>query len=382
MTAASVSSLPRVAESEKTLLELTRAILRPSSSHIRRLRIRAESDRRLSKIGPTAMGLLQQTLTAGVSYELLHRGGWQRRRTLVEGHPRGGRLWQRHTSLPVLEFGPASFELLLWLHDEDVGLPKRKLKYKGERGLGDELLHYLAAEQVLAAGGNLLQPGFLHSPLCQLGFADALSGGELPTLDFRPLARGGGAIVLEALQSDLARKWLAMESTKQTITELDDMIAFGRAQDRVLAGLFRAVDLVEPRRRELCGFLAEFAIDLLAPPPMRRRRDIRFWIASLDMRATLSARQAAFKGAMAGVRAVLQLERWLDEAGVVAHFDEDYEAAQLLLSTWAPLRRAPAPLHRDPSLPPEPLTIFERAHALVHELESLHSLGAPPSSSP
>lgn len=389
MIVGATSSTPRVAASEAKLLELTRSIVHPSTSHIRSLRHRADPDQRVAKIGPTAMGLLERSLAQGVCYELLRRGGWQRRRTLVEGQPRTGRLWQRHRSLPALDFGPASFRLLAWLHDEDVGMPKRELELDAELGLGDELLHYLAAEQVIAAGGDLGQPAFRGSALCQLGFAANLVAAPeaepVPRLDYRALTRGGGAIVLEAMQGDLARKWLTIEIHKQTIVSLDAMIALGEAQDQILAGLARAVDLVDPRRRDLFGFLAEFGLALLARGKLALPPSAKFWVGALDTRAPLSTRQRAFRAALAAVRGVLMLERWLGEAGLVAHFDEGYEAAQLLLSTWAPLRKPPEPTHRDPSLPVDTRTIFERAHALVDELESLHSLGispAPPSTDP
>ena len=92
-------------------------------------------------------------------------------------------------------------------------------------------------------------------------------------------------------------------------------------------------------------------------------------------------------GSAAFLRGIGRLGLWLEEAGLVAHFDEDYEAAQLLLSTWKYLHRAPEPTpkpttkpswapglrtHADPQLP---ATILDRARLLTTRLESLHSLG-------
>jgi hypothetical protein len=374
-------SLPRVARSEAELLTLTRAILNPTSSYIPSLRQRPKRAIRIESIGPAAMGLLQQTLARGVCAALLRRGGWETRRTLVAGQPKRGRLWQRHPVLPVLRFGPASFRLLCWLRAEDVAQAKAPLEHDPDMSIADELLHYLAAERVVRAGGNLHQPAFLCSPLCQLGWAHALAeGSPLPKLDFRRLAAGEGAIVLEALQSDLARRQIEVERHKGEIVPLDTMIRIGSAQELVLDGLFRALDLVEPRRRELASFVAEAARELLARGPERRCPDQRWWIRSLDLRAPLSARQAAFSAAAAFLRAIGRLGRWLDEAGIVAHFDEDYEAAQLLLSSWHDLRTAPPagpPLARaTPEQAQPPATVLERAAFLATALESLHSLGS------
>ncbi|PRP90702.1 hypothetical protein ENSA5_62480 [Enhygromyxa salina] len=364
----------RVSRSEAELLTLTRALMAPGPRYLPALRHRPRRTPRLEKIGPTAMGLLQQTLARGVAFELLRRGGWQTRRTLVNGHAKRGTVWQRHRELPPLTFGPASFELLSWLRAEDVSSPKRELPQAARTTLADELLYYLAAEQIVRAGGVLRQPAFLRSPLCQLGYADALAGDEpLPKLDLRELARGEGAIVLEALQPDLCRRWVAMERAKGERAELSVMTQIGQAQDQVLASLFSALDLVDPRRRELASFLAEAARELLARGPERRCPDHRWWIGGLDLRAPLSARQSAFAASAAFLRGVAQLGRWLDEAGVVAHFDEDYEAAQLLLSSWQYLRSAPEPTEEAQI----PATILDRAIRLANQLESLHSLGQP-----
>jgi hypothetical protein len=167
---------------------------------------------------------------------------------------------------------------------------------------------------------------------------------------------------------------------------LDAMTRLGAAQSQVFAGLFRALDLVAPRRRDLAGFVAEAARSLLAKGPERRCPDHRWWVEALDLRAPLAARQAAFSAAGSLLRAIAQLGRWLDEAGLVAHFDDDYVGAQLLLRSWEYLRVVPETREstgRDPvtSNPvgdlPLPASILDRAHVLSHQLESLHSLGLP-----
>ncbi len=376
--------LPRVARSEDELLKIARALVgagRPPS--------RARAAKPVSQIGPTAMGLLQQTLARGVIATLLRRGGWETRRTLVGDLPKRGRLWERHPNLPVLRFGPASFALLTWLHREDLVRPSTELPRAVTTTLADDVLHYLACEQLTRMGSDVHQPAFTRSPLCQLGFPEFLAdptGEPLPELEFDALVRADGAIVVEALQSNLAAQWIATERRKGSIVALDEMTRLGRAQAQVLHAWFAAIDRASTPRRDLAGFVAETARALLARGPSRRCPDYRWWIRSLSIHAPLSARQAAFAGAAAFLRAVGQLGVWLDEAGVVAHFDEDYEAAQLLLSSWQFLRARPEPpadlgqSHTDgPALP---ASILDRAAALANTLESLHSLGVAEPAAP
>jgi hypothetical protein len=382
---------PRIARSEDELIRIARGLLghdRPPP--------RARAARPIESIGPTAMGLLQQTLARGLALTLLRRGGWETRRTLLDAdasetlRPARGRLWERHRELPPLEFGPASFALLTWLHREDLIRPSKPLARLPETTIADDLLHYFACEQLVRAGVSVQQPGFRESAICQLGFPDVLarpdpaaelgdpSDSPLPEVDFRPWTHGLGAVALEALQSPLAKRWLAIERRKGGVVALAEMTRIGAAQQQVLCGWFAA--LSQAGRRDLAGFVAEAARDLLAGPsgsqglaePARRCPDHRWWIRSLSLQAPLSARQRAFTAAAALLHGVGQLELWLDEAGLVAHFDDDYEAAQLLLSNWRFLRVRTA--RADPEAPHS--SVIERAAALAHTLESLHSLGA------
>lgn len=366
---------PRVARSEDELIKIARGLVgsgRPPP--------RARAAKSVTQIGPTAMGLLQQTLARGVIATLLRGGGWETRRTLVDGQVERGRLWERHPALPPLRFGRASFALLTWLHREDLVRPSAALERDPDTTLADDILHYLACEQLSRANVDIGQPAFAHSPLCQLGFADQLVSVEaeqLPTVDFTPLTRDAGALVVEALQTNLARRWIESERRKGTIVLLDEMTRIGGAQTRVLSAWLSACN--RAGRRELAGFMAEAARELLARGPQRRCPDYRWWVRSLSMHASLSARQGAFMAAAAFLRALGRLGVWLDEAGVVAHFDEDYDAAQLLLSSWQYLRARPEPpaelAHTHANAPALPASILDRAATLAGTLESLHSLG-------
>ncbi|MFV8754910.1 hypothetical protein ACNOYE_30550 [Nannocystaceae bacterium ST9] len=383
--------LPRVAGSEARMIQAARALV--GADNQRYLPMLRQRQKFGDRIGPTAMALVEQTLARGVTQQLLRRGGWQTRRTLVVEpgkEPRlvRGRLWERHRSLPPLRFGPASFALLAWLVREDVVKPNQELRRHPNTTIADDLLHYFAIEHLQRVGGRPREhAAFRLSPLVQLGYpdelardssggdSDAASTGSLAPLELDDMV-GAHAFVLEALQPELARRWIEMERSKGTIDSLDAMIRLGSAQRSVLERLFAAIERARPARRELASFVVEAGEVLL-----RRGPDRRWWTASLDTRAPLAARQRAFAAAAATLTALARLGRWVEDAGLVAHFEDDYPAAQMLLTNWQFMRRRPAasefdrgdPRSRETSEQPSG---FERAAALARELESLHSLGA------
>ena len=367
--------LPRVAGSEAQMIQLARALVGDDNHrYVPLLRRRQKFG---EQIGPSAMALVQQTLARGVAMQLIRRGGWQTRRSLAlrpgqAPQPIRGRLWDRHQPIPALHFGPASFALLAWLVREDVARPNRELDRHPQTTIADDLLHYFAMEHLLRVGGRPHEhAGFRLSPLTQLGFPDALAReSALPSVEFDELVGAPEhAFVLEALQSDLARRWVELERTKGTIESLEAMILLGDAQRSVLGRLFAALERAKPARRELAGFVVEAGYQLVHRGP-----DRRWWTASLDTRAPLAQRQRAFAAAAALLDALSRLGRWVDEAGLVAHFDDDYAAAQMLLVSWQFMRQAPSAAERARAAGPRP-SGFERAAALARELESLYSLG-------
>lgn len=372
-----VPELPRVARSEAQMINLARALVGADNQrYVPLLRRRQKFG---NGIGPTAMALLQQTLARGVTSQLLMRGGWQVRRTIA-GKPgfatsKRGRAWERHQPLPPLHFGPASFALLAWLVREDVAVQAQTLPRHPNTTLADDLLHYFAVEHLRRVGARVVEhPAFCLSPLVQLAYPDELAAGPIAAVSFDELV-GPGSFVLECLQTDLARRYLEMERHKGTIESLDKMIQLGTAQRSVLERLLAALEAARPARRDLAGFVVEAGDELL-----RRGPDRRWWTASLDMHAPLSARQRAFTAAAAFLHVLARLGQWVEEAGLVPHFDDDYESAQLLLGNWQFMRRRPA-LEFDLGDPraldttPRP-SGFERAAMLARELDSLHSLGA------
>lgn len=332
--------MKRVAQSEFDLLSVARALTGGVSAEAVEPLLRTPRPR-AAKLGPTAMALLKQTLSRGCVLELGRRGGWRDARHLRgEAEVVSGRLWQRHGP-PTLHFSPATLELLAWLVASPLAVPAecKPLKLKGPLGLGDELLLYLASDLVQRCPGCGpplgRSPAFRRSPLCWLGFPELLGAGE--PLGEEELTGAAwdkllleGALLLEALQRDLARRWIAVERGKRELVKLEVMTSVGESQRLVLAQLAAALD--RAGRRDLFGFVIEATGRLL-----RHRPDASHWIGGISQVGALSARQRAFRAAGALLAGLDLPRRWVEEAQTVRFFDDEYEASQLLLKQWEQL---------------------------------------------
>ena len=330
----------RVAQSEFDLLSVARALVGGVSARAVEPLL-ATPHATAPALGPTAMGLLEQTLSRGAVLELGRRGGWRPAAHLRSpGEVVAGRLWERHRTPVALGFSSATIELLQWLVASPLALPSACAPLEAtELTLGDQLVHYLACDLVvrceLPAASLGRSPAFLQAPLCWLGFPDLL-GNEAAFAERGPppgawtLLVTDGVVILEALQADLARRWLAVERGKQRVHRPESMISIGESQLALLTGL---AELLEERgRRDLMGFAVEAAGKLL-----RFRPDPGFWTTGIAPAGSLAERQRAFRAAGALLEAVVRLGRWVEQAQGVRFFDEDYEASQLLLAQWGAL---------------------------------------------
>lgn len=344
--------MQRVAASEYDLLRVTQALV--GAVGPREAEALLSSGRPMpEQIGPTAAALLRDTLAKGAVKALVRRGGWRHEYTLKEGEPVTGRLWERHPPTP-LRFGPASFKLLRWLTGEAVEKPSRRLSPLKNVTVGDELLAYLACDLLQRTDLPIRAAYLRRSPLAWLAFPNVLcqplrkiSGGRtsgsrasgsrasakgmahLPSLNFNVLLNesDGGPLVLEALQEDLTLCWVRMERYKSRVSDLAGMQRLGDAQAHVLDVFLDRIDAIG--RRDLAGFLVEAAERLLRPGP-----SARFWIRRLSRDASFAERQAAFEAAGAFLRAVIRVGGWYRELALVRFFDDEYDAAQRILSAW------------------------------------------------
>ncbi|OJH42187.1 hypothetical protein [Cystobacter ferrugineus] len=104
------------------------------------------------------------------------------------------------------------------------------------------------------------------------------------------------------------------------------LVALGAAQEAVLGAFLEAVDTA--RRRDLAGFLVEAGRGWVKHPASR-------WVEGLSPSASLRSRDEAARAAGAGLRMLSRVGRWDAEHRGVRFFDDDYDAAQLLLSEWS-----------------------------------------------
>ena len=246
------------------------------------------------------------------------------------GH-RAGRFWEHHA--PVgLTFSLATLQLLRWLLATRLVAPAGSplvLPAGAALTVGDQVMVYFAleamdgtpAQAVLAA-----QPLVRAAALAWLGFADALGAHGAAVADpLASLCGGAGAIVVEALGDELARRWRAVELRKRAITAPEVLLALGAAQDATLGGFLAACD--RHGRRDLAGFVIDAAAPLL-------RRGIAPMPDQLDPGATLGLRAAARLAAGALLRAVRVWAAWDQAHRGVRFIDDDYPVAQRLLARF------------------------------------------------
>jgi hypothetical protein len=362
-------SVAQVAESEHQLLTLARVLVGEGSFALcEPLLGRA---RVLPRLGPTALGLLRDTLARGVVLELGRRGGARRARHLAaDGGVREGRLWERHPTPPRLAFSPHTPRILrAWLAPARA-TEAATFAATAPLTLADALVGHLALDQARthapatpATRALAADTALRAHPLVWLGFADVLATAGPPALADTAwdalLADPDAVLVLEALQPDLARLVAAAERDKRDVSTNERMIALGHAQDLVLAGFLAAAD--RAGRRDLAAFVVDAGVRLLA-----RAQPPSAWIASLDGTGTLAERTAARRAAGAFLRAFARWHVWDEEHRAVRFVDDGYDAAQLLLTVYAPARTGAA----------------AHARTVLAALDSLDHAAAPAAGSP
>jgi hypothetical protein len=175
-------------------------------------------------------------------------------------------------------------------------------------------------------------PYFNHA-LCWLAYPEDYKDAPPEAVpNFAPWTKGVGACILEALQHDLAARWIHVESSKERIEQPPVMRALGVSQERVLEAFLTAVE--KANRRDLARFLLRAAEHLLGPhahPGM--------WTGGLQMTGQrLADRAATYQAGLVLLRQMERLANWTRWARACGYLDEDYQAAQLWLSDWGAAR--------------------------------------------
>ena len=333
--------IKRVAASEFEVLSVTRALFqRPGGRQPTILASLLRQERDLpARMGPTALGLMQDTIAKGLIIALVGRGGWQRVQSQENGQVWNGRLWERHAP-PPLHLSPFAMHLCRWMTSQPLRSKKCKALPHTPATVADELLLYLALETAHQARCALAfsdMPAVRASALCWLGFADDMAPrsnqlassppADISVYAFAPWTSGSGVIVLDALQADLARRWVEVERDKRRLGDPVRLVALGRIQDALLRAYFGAIQGAE--RRDLCRFIIVAARTLMDERPAPEA-----WHPILTPGGSLRLRSDARRASVALLRNLRTIKHWADEAAAVRFFDDEYDGAQLFLRIW------------------------------------------------
>ncbi|MGV3623725.1 MAG: hypothetical protein ACO1OB_23100 [Archangium sp.] len=269
-----------------------------------------------SKLGPTARGLLSDTLARGTVRALARNGGWLERS------------WERVT--PKLEFTPNTIRLFSWLlstplSEVDVAplvLPTPPTP--AEDALLAMLLDHLRGSGCEAAIARQLE--LRRWPMTVLTHAAFMSRDvgldEAPAFDIEALAPW-----LENMRVLLSRSWLLAEKAKRNMVQVDAIARMGRGQTVVLNAWLDAVD--RAKRRDLASFLIDVGARYFSKS--REPDDV---VPSMNSDVPLRDRTEAKRLAGATWRALARLHTWDQEHRVVRFIEDDYEQAQRLIRDW------------------------------------------------
>jgi hypothetical protein len=284
-----------------------------------------------------AVKLIKDALAKGTAFLLAQRGGWRREAHLRDGRKREGRLWERTPPAELgLRFSEHSLDFLIWITAHRPSDKEAAWRPTGpELTCGDQMLLFFAHEGLRQVpehlGAPLLRtrPPFVEHGLCWLTYPeDFLAAPAEFEPDFRPWVDGVGACIVEALQPVLATRWIAVESSKERLTDPKTMQALGQSQERVLTAFLDAID--KAGRRDLARFLLIAARRLLGPHAHHE-----MWTGRLHMTGMRVAdRAGVYQAAAAFLRIMERLRGWQREAINTGRFDDGYYASQLWKEDW------------------------------------------------
>ena len=288
-------------------------------------------------LGRPAVRLVKDALAKGCVFLLARRGGWR-----VERHLRGervaeGRLWQRTPPTELgLTFSRHTLEFLIWITAARPGDREPNWQPDEEELTdGDRILLYFAHQGLREAAASLgaadlrrRQPYVRHG-LCWLAYAEDYTTAPADAApNFASWTSGVGAAMVEALQPELAARWIQMEGAKSRITEWRPMRALGRSQERVLTAFLDAVE--RAGRLDLARFLLRAAQSLLG-----EHTHSAMWVGGLSSAGPrLADRAATYQSALALLRQMPRLQSWERRARSVGYMDEGYQASQLWKADW------------------------------------------------
>jgi hypothetical protein len=329
-------TMQNVSRFEANLLRLLYYFLRrePAERALPLVEARVAAPPCLSK---GAVGLVKDALAKGCTFLLAQRGGWRKERHLRGEKVVSGRLWERTKPEDLgLTFSRHSLAFLIWITSARPGDKDPSWAPDHDKLTpADLLLLFYAHEGLRETIDNLGAPvmrkraPYREHALCWLAYPEDYTGIAAEVQPrWGPWTNGLGSCMLEAMQPELAVRWLQVESEKERISDPKVMRERGQSQERVLTTFLDAIEKVG--RRDLARFLLRCGAHLLG-----RYAHPGMWTGSLQMGGTrLADRAATYQAATACLRQFERLNGWARWARSVGYFDEGYDAAKLWLSDW------------------------------------------------
>jgi hypothetical protein len=327
------AAAPRVVTAfEGRLLRILYAVLRHAPADQATPLVMERIPRPLS-LSRTCVELVADGLAKGCMTWLARSGGWRRERFLRDGQPRTGRLWERWDPATLgLAFTRHSLEFLVWITAHRPGDQKPPLELPADDLTpGDRLLLFLVYDLLRdteAAAALRAVPAIGRDGLIRLACPEDFAG-VTGDPDFGPWLTGPGTAILEALQSLLRDRWVALERRKVQIGDWPAMREIGLAQEQVLTAFTDAVETAG--RPDLVRFLLRTAAAVL-PEGVTPDAFVGGLQGTGPQR--LSERIDVQRRALALPRHMERLHRWERTARGVGFLDDGYAASQVWKADW------------------------------------------------
>ncbi len=307
----------------------------------------------------SAVELIRDALGKGCVQLLARGGGWRRERFLRQGRAVEGRLWERTAPHELgLTFSAHTMRFLIWITaNRPDGANRPWRASHDDLTLGDLLLLYFAHDGLckLRPGLNatklLGEEPFVRHALCWLAHpGDYSLAPSSVRPNFAPWTNGVGACILEALQPELERRWIAVESSKARLADPQVMLALGAAQERGLTAFLDAIE--REGRMDLARFLLRSSAALLGPNARPEMWTERLHLAGWR----LADRAAIYRAATTFLRTMDRFQSWERRARGIGYLDDEYAASQLWKADWEQVQGD---------------ILTERARAIVKQLDPI-----------
>lgn len=335
-------SSPCVSLSESVLLNTARSVIMQDWQSL--VEILSTEMKLPPKIGVTCGLLLEQTISQ--MWTALWRISKAAPRKMLDGVRR--RPWEITDPVP-LEVSKDTYCLLEWLVTSRFNVSSQIAppELAKKQTLGDQVFMLLLISSIK---DRQLQLKFLshqtfnRQPLVRLMYSDLIGlvgwvpaeepkpkTKKPPQNDFAPLTTGVGSVIVTCLSSELAKRWTSIDIAKRSMTNPEELIAIGIAQQATLDSFMAACN--DAKRRDLCRWIIDAARPLLD-------RDIKPVPTYLDKDKTLSLRAQSRIACGSLLRAIVDMGKWDQEHRAIHYVEDGYRQAQVVLEQFEPIGSA------------------------------------------